>query len=134
MNSVNQDQVGTASGVDNAVARVAGVLAIAVLGIVMVSAFAIRLDHGLAHLPLPPGVHQWLQADKIKLAGLQPPAGLNPTMNTAVKEAIGEAFCIWIPNCNVDLRWPVSGQCGCRIAYDSERTVIAFARAGEHLL
>jgi predicted MFS family arabinose efflux permease len=92
MNSVNQDQVGTASGVNNAVARVAGVLAIAVLGIVMASAFASRLDHGLAHLPLPPGVQQGLHADRIKLAGLQPPPGLNPTVNTAVKEAIGEAF------------------------------------------
>src|SRR6202522_532509 len=48
MNSVNEDRVGAASGINNAVARVAGVLAIAVLGIVMVRAFASRLDHSLA--------------------------------------------------------------------------------------
>jgi len=92
MSSVNQDRAGTASGVNNAVARVASVLAIAVLGIVMVSAFGIRLNHGLAHLSLPPGVLQGLQADEIRLADLQPPAGLNPTTSAAVKESIGQAF------------------------------------------
>jgi EmrB/QacA subfamily drug resistance transporter len=92
MSSVNQDQVGTASGINNAVARVASVLAIAVLGFVMVKAFGFRLDNALAHLPLPPGVLQELHADEIELAGLQLPAGLNPGMKVAIKESIGEAF------------------------------------------
>jgi EmrB/QacA subfamily drug resistance transporter len=92
MSSVNQDHVGTASGINNAVARVAGVLAIAVLGVVMVKAFGFRLDTALAHLPLPPGVLQELHADEIKLAGLQVPADLNPGMKIAIKESIGEAF------------------------------------------
>src|SRR5437016_13745403 len=47
MNSVDRDHVGAASGINNAVARVAGVLAIAVLGIVMVSAFSYRLNRQL---------------------------------------------------------------------------------------
>jgi EmrB/QacA subfamily drug resistance transporter len=47
MNSVDQDRVGVASGINNAVARIAGVLAIAVLGIVMVWAFRARLDRSL---------------------------------------------------------------------------------------
>jgi EmrB/QacA subfamily drug resistance transporter len=92
MSSVNQDHVGTASGINNAVARLAGVLAIAVLGIVMLKAFGFRLDNALAHLPLPPGVLQELHADEIKLGGLQVPAGLNPGMKIAIKESIGEAF------------------------------------------
>ena len=45
MGAVDQDRAGTASGINNAVARVAGLLAIAVFGIVMVNAFASRLDH-----------------------------------------------------------------------------------------
>src|SRR6266571_6009624 len=49
MGSVDRDHVGAASGINNAVARVAGVLAIAVLGIVMVSAFSYRLNRQLAN-------------------------------------------------------------------------------------
>jgi EmrB/QacA subfamily drug resistance transporter len=92
MNSVNQDRVGTASGINNAVARVAGVLAIAVLGMVMVKAFGARLNYSLAHFLLPPAILQELQGDEIKLAGLQVPAGLDPSTKTAIKESIGEAF------------------------------------------
>jgi EmrB/QacA subfamily drug resistance transporter len=92
VNSVGQDRVGTASGINNAVARVAGVLAIAVLGIVMVKAFGFRLDHNLAHVLLPPGVLQELRANEIKLAGLQAPIGLNPHTKAAITESIGESF------------------------------------------
>jgi EmrB/QacA subfamily drug resistance transporter len=92
MNSVSQDRVGTASGVNNAVARVAGVLAIAVLGIIMVGAFASRLNHSPAQISLPPGVQQGLQAEEIKLADLQVPDALSPGAKAAVKAAIGDAF------------------------------------------
>jgi hypothetical protein len=92
MNSVDQDRVGTGSGINNAVARVAGVLAIAVLGMVMVNAFGSHLDHNLAHVSLPPDILREIHADKIKLAGMQVPAGLNPGANAAIKAAIGKAF------------------------------------------
>ncbi len=92
MNSVNQDRVGTASGINNAVARVAGVLAIAVLGIVMVNAFGSRLNRSLARFSLPPDILQVIQANEIKLAGLQVPPDLNPSAKTAIKESVGEAF------------------------------------------
>jgi len=92
MNSVGQDRVGAASGINNAVARVAGVLAIAILGIVMVNAFASRLNRSLAQVSLPPGVLRVIQSDEIKLAGLPIPASLSPVTKAAVKEAIGEAF------------------------------------------
>src|SRR5580692_6766268 len=92
MNSVGQDRVGTASGINNAVARVAGVLAIAVLGIVMVTAFSSRLNQSLAGLSLPPGIVRELQANETKLAGLQVPAGLDPGTRSMIEAAIGEAF------------------------------------------
>jgi EmrB/QacA subfamily drug resistance transporter len=92
MNSVGQDRAGTASGINNAVARVASLLAIAVLGIVMVDAFAFHLNRGLARLSLPPTVVQAVKADEIKLAGLQVPADLDQVTRTAVEEKIDAAF------------------------------------------
>jgi EmrB/QacA subfamily drug resistance transporter len=92
MSSVKQDRAGAASGVNNAVARVAGVLAIAVLGIVMVVSFRARLTNSLAHLALPPGIVQQLEANASKLGGLQVPAGVDDHTRTAIREAIKEAF------------------------------------------
>ncbi|HKC00855.1 MAG TPA: MFS transporter [Terriglobales bacterium] len=92
MNSVNEDRVGAASGINNAVARVAGVLAIAVFGIVMVKAFGYHLNHSLAHLSLPPGVLQGLRTEETKLAGLQVPSGLDPSAKASITQSIGEAF------------------------------------------
>jgi hypothetical protein len=92
MNSVGQDRAGTASGVNNAVARVAGVLAIAVLGIVMVAAFSFRLNQRLAQLSLPPQVVQQIQANEIQLGGLQAPAELDGSAKAAVRASVGNAF------------------------------------------
>ena len=92
MNSVDQDRAGTASGINNAVARVAGVLAIAVLGMVMVNAFGSRLNHKLAQISLPPAILHDVQSDEIKLAGLQLPASLDLNTRAAIKESIGESF------------------------------------------
>src|SRR6185369_6069565 len=52
MSAVDQDRAGTASGINNAVARVAGVLAIAVLGIVMVHTFLPRLESRISKMQL----------------------------------------------------------------------------------
>jgi EmrB/QacA subfamily drug resistance transporter len=92
MNSVEEDRIGAASGINNAVARIAGVLAIAVLGMVMVKAFSFHLNRSLAGLSLPSSIRQELQANENRLAGLQPPAGLDPTTNAAIEESVKEAF------------------------------------------
>jgi EmrB/QacA subfamily drug resistance transporter len=92
MNSVDQDRAGTASGINNAVARVAGVLAIAVFGIVIVRTFSSHLNRSLADLTIPPGILQAIQSNEIKLAGLQLPAGLNPSMAAVVRASVSQAF------------------------------------------
>jgi len=92
MSSVDQDHVGTASGINNAVARVAGVLAIAVLGVVMVKAFGSHLDQTLASLSLPPEIARGIRSKQIDLAGLQLPQGLDPNVVETLRRAIANAF------------------------------------------
>ena len=92
MNSVAQRHAGTASGINNAVARLAGVLAIAVFGIVMVKVFDRRLDHRLTNLNLPVNIVQDLRSREIELAGLQPPRSLDTDTVAAIRHAISESF------------------------------------------
>ena len=92
MDSVDQGHVGAASGVNNAIARVAGVLAIAVLGIVMVQAFGSHLDRNLAKLSLAPRVSQNIQSKQIDLAGLELPGGLDANTVAMIRRAISDAF------------------------------------------
>jgi predicted MFS family arabinose efflux permease len=92
MDSVDQDHVGTASGINNAVARVAGVLAIAVFGVVMVSQFSSHLNRRLDKLTLPADVRSALQLNEIKLAALRPPEGIEPATAAAIEECIMTSF------------------------------------------
>jgi MFS family permease len=92
MNSVDQDRAGTASGINNAVARVASVLAIAILAIVMVKVFSSSLNRSLADQLLPPGIFQYIKSNEIRLAGLDLPAGLDADTTAVIRASISRAF------------------------------------------
>jgi EmrB/QacA subfamily drug resistance transporter len=92
MDSVGRDRAGIASGINNAVARVAGLLAIAILGIVMVKSFSASLDRSLARKPLPPGILQYVQSNEIKLAGLDLPPSLEAGTAAVIHASISQAF------------------------------------------
>jgi EmrB/QacA subfamily drug resistance transporter len=92
MSSVELDRAGVASGINNAVARVAGVLAIAVLGIVMVAAFASSLRTSVASLHLDPAVVRSLQSNVARLGAIDLPAELDPQLAGKVRNAIVQAF------------------------------------------
>jgi hypothetical protein len=92
MSSVDQARVGTASGINNAASRVAGVLAVAVLGMGMVSAFGRRLQQLLSGLDLAPVVLHKIQLNVIRLGGLEVPPGLDEQTSSAIRAAIAQAF------------------------------------------
>jgi hypothetical protein len=92
MSSVGQDRAGTASGINNAVARVAGLLAVAILGIVMIKVFSYGLNRSLAAKHLPSGILQYIQSNEIKLAGLDLPTSLEANSITVVRALISRAF------------------------------------------
>jgi len=91
MGSVDRDRAGTASGINNAVARIAGLLAIAILGIVMVRNFSSSLNRDLASR-IPSGMLQYFQSNASKLAGLDVPAGLDASTATMIRASISAAF------------------------------------------
>jgi EmrB/QacA subfamily drug resistance transporter len=92
MSSVDQTRAGIASGINNAVSRVAGVLAVAIFGIVMVTAFSARLQHSLVGLDLAPAALHQVQSRVIRLAAIEVPAGLDPQTTSAIRAAIAHAF------------------------------------------
>jgi len=92
MNSVSVSRAGIASGVNNAVSRFAGLLAIAVLGIVMLNAFQSCLAKRLDQLNVTPEVRQQLLADSINLGATQVPPAANPSQIPAIQNAIDLSF------------------------------------------
>jgi EmrB/QacA subfamily drug resistance transporter len=92
MNSVGQERAGTASGINNAVARVAGVLAVAVFGAVMVAAFAQSLKDSLPGLNLSADMIRELESNAAQLGDLGPPANTDAPSAARIRAAISEAF------------------------------------------
>jgi predicted MFS family arabinose efflux permease len=92
MSSLAQDRAGIASGVNNAVARTASLIAIAVLGVVMLKVFKASLDRRLTSANLPAPVAQLLHNQSIRLAAIDIPENVNPGTNQLIRRAIDESF------------------------------------------
>jgi EmrB/QacA subfamily drug resistance transporter len=92
MGAVDSQRAGIASGVNNAVSRTAGLLAIAVLGIVMLGIFSSSLDNRLSSLNITSGVHQQIDAQKVKLGAISIPSTVSHGEAVSLERAIDEAF------------------------------------------
>jgi MFS family permease len=71
MTSVDEARAGVASGINNAVARTAGLLAVAVLGVIMLSVFSNELDKRLRAIQIPESTRSSIYEQRIKLGGIE---------------------------------------------------------------
>ncbi|HEU4416782.1 MAG TPA: MFS transporter, partial [Candidatus Angelobacter sp.] len=92
MQALDSGHSGAASGINNAVARIAGLLAIAVLGVVMLGAFRSRLHQELQSVSLPQTVQQQITANEIRLAALPLPSGIDSQTAAVLQRSISGAF------------------------------------------
>lgn len=92
MGAVDVQHAGIASGINNAVARTAGLLAIAILNLVILWAFNTSLNRQIIPLNLPIESLQQLDEQRRRLAGAEVPTELPESVQTAVAQAIDQAF------------------------------------------
>jgi EmrB/QacA subfamily drug resistance transporter len=92
MNSVSQNRAGVASGVNNAVARTAGLVAIAVFGIIMLHVFKDQLNGRMTESDLPSSLMQSVQDQSNKLAAIVVPRSQDERAGLLLRRAIDESF------------------------------------------
>jgi len=92
MGAVEERHAGVASGVNNAVARTAGLISIAVFGVVMAGVFARNYSDALRPLDMPAETRAALEAQASRLADVSLPESLEPETGRAVKRVAEESF------------------------------------------
>ena len=83
---------GIASGINNAAARVAGLLAVAALGAWAIGVFAAELDTRLDRLDLPAPLRAEMQERAPDLAATEPPPGTAPELRASLEAAVDASF------------------------------------------
>jgi EmrB/QacA subfamily drug resistance transporter len=104
--SVKEKYSGAASGVNNAVARVAGLLAIALLGVIVVSVFDARLSTKMASSHLPASIKQQIMTQENKLGGIQLPVHFTISERNESQKMIEDSFISgfrWVMTINASL-------------------------------
>src|SRR5215216_1152215 len=92
MGSVGEEQAGVASGINNAVSRTAGLLAIAVFGVMMLHGFSQTLASRIAEIPMDEQLKHSIYEQRVKLAALEVPPNTDSATLEKIKVAIAESF------------------------------------------
>jgi sulfopyruvate decarboxylase TPP-binding subunit len=92
MNSVSQERAGTASGVNNAISRLAAVLSVAVMGVIMLASFNRQLHSQLATVPVGPEIREQIESQRTKLAAIKIPDNVEAPVKEQIRQAINQSF------------------------------------------
>lgn len=92
MNSVATHQAGVASGINNAISRVAGLLGVAVMAVLISLVFNQALVEHLDRFDLPADIRQAMIEQQVNLAAAQIPPEVAPELRAALEQAIKEAY------------------------------------------
>jgi len=92
LNSVDRDDQGTASGINNAIARLAALLAVAGFGILAVAAFERELSRRLDAAQVSATVRQRVHGERSRLGALKPPPDSTPDEARAVREGVARGL------------------------------------------
>ncbi|MCL4562234.1 MAG: MFS transporter [Chloroflexi bacterium] len=92
MGSVARNYSGTASGINNAVSRTAGVLTIAIVGSIALVVFGSSLQEHTSQLALSPEAQASLQVEAQNLGETSVPSQVAPSQAAAVADSIHLAF------------------------------------------
>lgn len=92
MGAVAQGHAGAASGINNAVARLGGMLAVALLGALAVGVFGAAMRARLATLPVSPAVRAALDGQASRLAEARVPPGVGDAMERTLARMLDLAF------------------------------------------
>jgi EmrB/QacA subfamily drug resistance transporter len=92
MNSVDARHAGVASGINNFVSRVAGLLAVALVGLLVMRTFDDGLQKRLDAFGPRPEVRAAVEAQRDKLAGIETPEAATPDERQALRGAVNESF------------------------------------------
>jgi hypothetical protein len=92
MDAVEDRYAGVASGINNAISRIAGLLAVALLGALAVGVFGAALDRRLADVPMSPDVRRAVEMEVSSLGEADMPSGLDGAARQAVEDALRESF------------------------------------------
>ena len=92
MSAVGEEQAGVASGINNAVSRTAGLLAIAVFGVMMLHTFSQTLASRMNEMQLDDRVRHSVYEERVKLGGLEIPSDIDSATREQLKTAVAAAF------------------------------------------